>query len=194
MSKRKPRKTSKKAGRGKMPAQAKQAMVKSPRRTPAPPPAEDAPAFEKIRKAALRDGHRPVEQEDKRFEESSSDTRTARADANASARSRRDEGLNQKAHVGEMSEPQRGRKPGEEMKGFDLFSAAARTQGYQTKLLEISNANINFAFEFAQRLARVRSPVEFIAASSELASKRIALSLRHSREIGELVLGRSLFG
>jgi hypothetical protein len=193
MSKRKP-KTSKKAGRGKMPAQAKQAMVKSPRRTPAPPAAEDAPAIGKIPKAALRDGHRPAEQENKRFEESSTDSRAARADANAAAVNRRADGLNQKAHVGEMSEPQRGGKPGEAMKGFDLFSAAARTQGYQTKLLEISNANINFAFEFAQRLAMVRSPVEFIAASSEFASKRIALSLRHSKEIGELVLGRPLFG
>jgi len=193
MSKRKPPKTSKKAGRGKMPAQAKQAIVKSPRRTPAPPAAEDAPAFGKI-KAGLRDGHRPAEQENKRFEESSSDSRAAKADANASALSRPDDGLNQKAHVDEMSEPQRGRKPGEEMKGFDLFSVAARSQGFQTKLLEISNANINLAFEFAQRVARIRSPVEFIAASSEFASKRIALSLRHSREIGELVLGRPLFG
>jgi hypothetical protein len=194
MSKRKPPKTSKKAGRGKMPAQAKQAIVKSPRRTPAPPAAEDAPAIGKIPKAGLRGGHRPAEQENKRFEESSSDSRAAKADANASALSRPDDGLNQKAHVDEMSEPQRGRKPGEEMKGFDLFSVAARSQGFQTKLLEISNANINLAFEFAQRVARIRSPVEFIAASSEFASKRIALSLRHSREIGELVLGRPLFG
>jgi hypothetical protein len=34
-------------------------------------------------------------------------------------------------------------------------------RAYQAKLLEMAQANMQFAFEFAQRLATIRSPVEF---------------------------------
>jgi hypothetical protein len=193
MRKRKPPTTSKKTGKRKMAAKAKQAVVKSPKHSHIRPAAQDAPVVE-FPKAALRDVRRLAEKENKRFEESSGDTHMARADANASGLRRPDDDLKQQARVAEVPDPQPGRKPGDETRGFDLFSAAASTQGYQAKLLEISNANINFAFEFAQRLVRVRSPVEFIAASSEFAGKRMDMFMRHSKEIGELVLRRSPFG
>src|SRR5712671_7188114 len=45
-------------------------------------------------------------------------------------------------------------------KGFDFSSAAANLRGYQAKLLEMAQANTQFALEFAHRLATVRSPVE----------------------------------
>jgi hypothetical protein len=41
-------------------------------------------------------------------------------------------------------------------KGFDLSSATASLRAYQSKLLEIAQANTTFAFEFSQRLATIR--------------------------------------
>jgi hypothetical protein len=189
MSKRKPPTTSKKTVKGKMAAKAKHAIVKSPKRSHISPAAEDDPAVE-IPKTALRDVLRLAGKENKTFEESSNKTHAAAGGADASAVRHP-----QEAHAAETSEPPHGHKPSDdERNGFDVFSALASTQGYQAKLLEISNANVSLAFEFAQGLARVRSPVEFIAASSEFTGKRIAMFLRHSREIGELVLRRSPFG
>ena len=46
-------------------------------------------------------------------------------------------------------------------KGFDLFSGTANVHAYQVKLLEMAQANRTFAFEFSQRLATIRSPLEF---------------------------------
>jgi phasin protein len=176
-----------------MAAKAKHAIVKSPKRSHISLAADDDPAVE-IPKTALRDVHRLAEKENKTFEESSNQTHAAAGGADVSVL-RRPDGLKQEARAAETSEPPHGHKPSDdERNGFDVFSALPSTQGYQTKLLEISNANVSLAFEFAQRLASVRSPVEFISASSEFNGKRIAMFLRHSREIGELVLGRSPFG
>jgi hypothetical protein len=44
-------------------------------------------------------------------------------------------------------------------------SAAANMQVYQAKLLEMAQANMQFAFEFGPRLATIRSPFEFFALS-----------------------------
>jgi hypothetical protein len=191
MSKRKPPTTSKKPGKGKMAAKAKHAIIKSPKRSHIPLAAEDDPDVE-TPKSALRGVHGLAEREKERFEESSNDNHAAAKGADASAL-RHPNGLKQEAHAAEISGPPHGRKLShDERKGFDVFSVPAA--GYQAKLLEISNANISLAFEFTQRLARVRSPVEFIAASSEFTGKRIAMFLRHSKEMGEIVLRRSLFG
>ena len=46
--------------------------------------------------------------------------------------------------------------------GFDFSFATANVRAYQAKLLEIAQANMQFAFEFAQRFATIRSPVEFL--------------------------------
>ena len=50
---------------------------------------------------------------------------------------------------------------------------------YQAKLLEMAQSNMQFAFEFVQRLATIRSPVEFPGVMSELTSKRIAIFWKH---------------
>jgi len=71
-------------------------------------------------------------------------------------------------------------------KGINFFSANANVRAYQTKLLEIAQANMQFAFEFAQRLATIRSPVEFPRVIAEFTSKRIAMFRKHSTEIAEL--------
>jgi hypothetical protein len=69
---------------------------------------------------------------------------------------------------------------------FDLSSVTANVRAYQAKLLEIAEANMQFAFEFAQRFATIRSPVEFLKAIEELTSKRIAMSWKYSKELTEL--------
>jgi hypothetical protein len=196
MRKRKSPTTSKNPGKGKMAAKAKQAIVKSPKHSRVPLAAQVARVV-KIREAPLRDLHRLAEKENKKFEESSKDSQVGLATgaANASVDTHPND-LRQDARVAEISQSsQRGHElSAKETKGFDIFSATTSTQSYEGKLLEISSANLNFAFEFAQRLARVRSPVEFLAVGSEFTSKRMAMFLRHSKELADLVLRRSRFG
>jgi hypothetical protein len=72
------------------------------------------------------------------------------------------------------------------MKGVDLYSATANVRAYQAKLLEMAQANMQFAFEFAQRLATMRSPVEFPSVIAEFTSKRIAMFKKYSNEMAEI--------
>jgi hypothetical protein len=71
-------------------------------------------------------------------------------------------------------------------KGFDFSSVTANVRAYQAKLLEMAQANMQFAFEFAQRLAAIRSPVEFLSVNAEFTSKRMAMFLKYSKEMAEL--------
>ena len=72
-------------------------------------------------------------------------------------------------------------------KGFDLFSGTANVHAYQVKLLEMAQANRTFAFEFSQRLATIRSPLEFLKiVIAEFTSKRIAMFGKYSKEMAEL--------
>ena len=71
-------------------------------------------------------------------------------------------------------------------KGFDFSSVTAIVRAYQAKLLEMTQANMQFAFEFAQRLATIRSPVEFLSVNAEFTSKRIDMFRKHSKEMAEL--------
>jgi hypothetical protein len=64
-----------------------------------------------------------------------------------------------------------------------LFLATANVRAYQAKLLEMAQANTQFAFEFAQRLATIRSPVELPGIIAEFTSKRIAMFRKHSAEL-----------
>ena len=76
-------------------------------------------------------------------------------------------------------------------KGFDLSSATANVRAYQAKLLEMAQANMTFAFEFSQRLATIRSPVEFFTVIAEFTSKRIAMFGKYSKEMAELSTKRT---
>jgi hypothetical protein len=49
--------------------------------------------------------------------------------------------------------------------------ATANVRAYQAKLLEMAQANMQFALEFAQRFATVRSPVETLRVIEEFTSK-----------------------
>jgi hypothetical protein len=71
-------------------------------------------------------------------------------------------------------------------KGFDFSLATASVRAYQAKLLEVAQANMQFAFEFTQRLATVRSPVEILRVIEEFTSKRIAMFRKYSKEMVEL--------
>ena len=76
-------------------------------------------------------------------------------------------------------------------KGFDLSSVRANVRAYQAKLLEMAQANMAFAFEFSQRLATIRSPLEFLNVIAEFTSKRIAMFGKYSKEMAELSDKRS---
>ena len=76
-------------------------------------------------------------------------------------------------------------------KGFDLSAATANVRAYQAKLLEMAQANMKFAFEFSQRLATIRSPLEFLNVITEFTSKRIAMFGKYSKEMADLSVKRS---
>jgi len=71
-------------------------------------------------------------------------------------------------------------------KGFDYSSATANVRAYQAKLAEVAQANVQFALEYAQRLATIRSPVEILNVIAEFTSKRIAMFQKYSIEMAEL--------
>ena len=71
-------------------------------------------------------------------------------------------------------------------KGFVFSSATANVRAYQEKLLEMAQTNMQLAFEFGQRLATIRSPVQFLTVIAEFTSKRIAMFQKYSIEMAEL--------
>ena len=66
---------------------------------------------------------------------------------------------------------------------LDFPLAAANVQAYQAKLLEIAQANMQFAFEFGPRFATIRSPFEFFALIAEFTSRRFDMLQKHSKEM-----------
>ena len=72
-------------------------------------------------------------------------------------------------------------------KQFELSSAVtANVRAYQAKLIEITQTNMAFSFEFGHRLISVRSPVELFTVIAEFSGKRIALLGKHSKDMIEL--------
>jgi hypothetical protein len=67
--------------------------------------------------------------------------------------------------------------------GFEFSLATANIRAYQVKLLEMAQVNMQFAFEFGQRLAMVRSPFEFSAVIAEFTNRRIDLFRKYSIEL-----------
>ena len=89
----------------------------------------------------------------------------------------------------EPATPLQDRRDDDSTKGFDFSSASANVRAFQGKLLEVAHANMQFAFEFAQRLAAIRSPAEFLSVTAEFTSKRSAMFRKHSKEMAELTSG-----
>lgn len=67
--------------------------------------------------------------------------------------------------------------------GFDFSLPIASMQAYQAKLLEVTSGNMQLALEFSQRLARTRSPFEFLAVVAEFAGRRVIMAAKHSKEL-----------
>ena len=65
-------------------------------------------------------------------------------------------------------------------------SAMSVATAYQVKLLEITRSNTQFAFEYAQAMAAVRSPIDFMNVTSAFSKRRMELALQHSRELANL--------
>jgi hypothetical protein len=77
------------------------------------------------------------------------------------------------------------------LRGTNLLSSVtANVRAYQAKLLEIAQANMQFAFEYAQTLATIRSPVELPGIIGEFTTKRIAMFHKHSKELTEITANR----
>ena len=72
-------------------------------------------------------------------------------------------------------------KDSDPTKGFAL--ATMNMQAYQAKLLEIAQANWQFAFEFSLRLAATRSPTEFFTVITEFTNRQIDMFGHHAKEM-----------
>jgi hypothetical protein len=68
-------------------------------------------------------------------------------------------------------------------KGFGFSLATANMQAYQATLLEMTQANMQFAFEFGQRIVTIRSPFEFFAVAAEFTSRRLDMFRRYSKQL-----------
>jgi hypothetical protein len=62
-------------------------------------------------------------------------------------------------------------------------AAKSNIQTYQVKLIAIAKENMQFALDFGQTLSAVRSPTEFMMATSDFTRKRLELFLRHTSEL-----------
>jgi hypothetical protein len=71
-------------------------------------------------------------------------------------------------------------------KGFDLSAAMANLRAYQAKLLEMAQADMQFGFEFTQKIAAIRSPLDFPSVVAEFTSRRISMFQKYSKEMVEL--------
>ena len=69
---------------------------------------------------------------------------------------------------------------------FGFSSASAKFQAYQTKLLEMAQADVEFSLDFGRKLATVKSPLEFPGVIAEFASKRISMFRKYSKEMIEI--------
>jgi Phasin protein len=93
--------------------------------------------------------------------------------------------LQQEARL-EPATPSQDQRDDDSPRGFNFSSASANVRAFQGKLLEVVHANMQFAFEFAQRLAAIRSPAEFLSVTAEFTGKRSAMFRKHSKEMAEL--------
>jgi hypothetical protein len=65
----------------------------------------------------------------------------------------------------------------------DFLSPIVIIRAFQTKLLEIVQANLQFSFELAQRVARVRTPNELMCINAEFTKSRMEMFLKHSKDL-----------
>jgi hypothetical protein len=83
------------------------------------------------------------------------------------------------------------------MKSFDFPMATSNVQVFQARLLgmtqtnmQFAQANMQFVFEFVQRLATMRSPFEVASVIAEFTGRRLEMFRKYSREMTELTVKR----
>ncbi len=67
-----------------------------------------------------------------------------------------------------------------------LPAPAKAAEEYRAKAFELMTANVNATLDYAQQLANVRSPAEFIALSASHARKHFELIMTHTAALGAL--------
>ena len=65
-------------------------------------------------------------------------------------------------------------------------TAVQRAQDYQTKIMEFANSNTEAAFEFAQKMAGVKSPTEFFELSTNHSRKQLETLTEQAKELATL--------
>lgn len=89
--------------------------------------------------------------------------------------------------LGEQGKGEQGGKKGDASKPEQqLLAPTIVAEEYRTKMFELMTANVNATFEYAQRLAGVRSPAEFLELSSNHARKHLDLLMTHAVTLGAL--------
>jgi hypothetical protein len=73
-----------------------------------------------------------------------------------------------------------------QMRGFDFASATGIMMAYQATLLEMTQANMRFAFDFSQQLATIRSPFQFGDVIVEFTKRRVDMLGKQSAEMAAL--------
>jgi hypothetical protein len=68
----------------------------------------------------------------------------------------------------------------------DLSTAAKAAEEYRARVFEIMKANVNATLEYAQKLAHVKSPAEFVELSTSHARKQFEAIAAQTAEIGVL--------
>ena len=69
----------------------------------------------------------------------------------------------------------------------DTYATAAKgATEYNLKVIEIARANTNAAFEHAQKLIGVKSPLEFVELSTAHARKQLDTMMAQTKELTEL--------
>ena len=71
-------------------------------------------------------------------------------------------------------------------RGFDFASATGNMVGFQMKLLEMTQTNMRFAFDFSQKLATIRSPFQFVDVMVEFTKRRADMMGKQSTEMAAL--------
>lgn len=75
--------------------------------------------------------------------------------------------------------------PGKDV--FSLSSLALLSAAYQRKILQITQANTQAAFDYAASLGRCRSSEEFVALTQDYTRRQVENFERQGRELMQLV-------
>lgn len=73
-----------------------------------------------------------------------------------------------------------------QIRGYDLALATSNIGAYQAKLIEVTQANMQFAFDFGYRLTTIRSPFQFFDVIVEFATRRADMWRKQAAEMAAL--------